>query len=212
MGTVKTYPRTPDVKLSANFMLHEFACKDNGVSKTVLVDDELIQRLEQLRAKVGKPININSGYRTQNHDKAVGGSGRGMHTRGMAADIWVEGLTCVQLGMAAKEIGFRGIGMYHRKPSEQVVHVDTRPSPCKWLCRRGATYNYLNTFMPTIGPTSKGETNKTATIMLQSCLHITEDGIYGKGTVNAVKNFQKAHGLTADGICGPITWKAIAKI
>lgn len=212
MGTVKTYPRTPDVKLSANFMLHEFACKDNGVSKTVLVDDELIQRLEQLRAKVGKPININSGYRTQNHDKAVGGSGRGMHTRGMAADIWVEGLTCVQLGMAAKEIGFRGIGMYHRKPSEQVVHVDTRPSPCKWLCRRGATYNYLNTFMPTIGPTSKGETNKTATIMLQSCLHITEDGIYGKGTVAAVKKFQQAHGLTADGICGPITWKAIAKI
>lgn len=212
MGTVKTYPRTPDVKLSTNFMLHEFACKDNGVSKTVLVDDELIQRLEQLRAKVGKPININSGYRTQNHDKAVGGSGRGMHTRGMAADIWVEGLTCVQLGMAAKEIGFRGIGMYHRKPSEQVVHVDTRPSPCKWLCRRGATYNYLSTFMPTIGPTSKGETNKTATIMLQSCLHITEDGIYGKGTVAAVKNFQQAHGLTADGICGPITWKAIAKI
>ena len=196
MGTVKTYPRTPDVKLSANFMLHEFACKDNGVSKTVLVDDELIQRLEQLRAKVGKPININSGYRTQNHDKVVGGSGRGMHTR----------------GMAAKEIGFRGIGMYHRKPSEQVVHVDTRPSACKWLCRRGSTYNYLSTFMPAIGPTSKGETNKTATIMLQSCLHITEDGIYGNGTVNAVKNFQKAHGLTADGICGPITWKAIAKI
>ena len=212
MGTVKTYPRTPDVKLSANFMLHEFACKDNGVSKTVLVDDELIQRLEQLRAKVGKPININSGYRTQNHDKAVGGSGRGMHTRGMAADIWVEGLTCVQLGMAAKEIGFRGIGMCHRKPSEQVVHVDTRPSPCKWLCRKGSTYNYLTTFMPTIGPASKGETNKTATIMLQSCLHITEDGIYGKGTVEAVKKFQQAHGLTADGICGPITWKAIAKI
>lgn len=212
MGTVKTYPRTPDVKLSANFMLHEFACKDNGVSKTVLVDDELIQRLEKLRAKVGKPININSGYRTQAHDKNVGGSGRGMHTRGMAADIWVEGLTCVQLGMAAKEIGFRGIGMYHRKPSEQVVHVDTRPSPCKWLCRKGSTYNYLTTFMPTIGPTSNGETNKTATIMLQSCLHITEDGIYGKGTVEAVKKFQQARGLTADGICGPITWKAIAKI
>lgn len=48
--------------------------------------------------------------------------------------------------------------------------------------------------------------------MLQSCLHITEDGIYGKGTVEAVKKFQQAHGLTADGICGPITWKAIAKI
>lgn len=121
MGNVKTYPRTPDVNLSSHFALHEFACKDNGVSKTVLVDDELVQRLETLRSRLGgKAININSGYRSPNHDKAVGGSGRGFHTKGMAADIWVQGLTCVQLGMLAKEVGFRGIGMYHRKPSEQV--------------------------------------------------------------------------------------------
>ena len=213
MGTVKTYPRTPDVKLSANFELHEFACKDNGVSKTVLVDDELVQRLEQLRTKLGgKAININSGYRTPAHDKAVGGSGSGMHTKGKAVDIWVQGLTCVQLGMAAKEVGFRGIGMYHRKASEQVVHVDTRPSACKWLCRKGATYNYLNSFMPTVGPTSQGETNKTAIIMLQSCLGITEDGKYGPGTIAAVKKIQQANGLTADGVCGPMTWKVIAKI
>lgn len=213
MGNVKTYPRTPDVKLSANFMLHEFACKDNGVSKTVLVDDELVQRLETLRARLGgKAININSGYRTHTHDKAVGGSGRGMHTRGMAADIWVQGITCVQLGMLAKEVGFRGVGMYHRKPSEQVVHVDTRPSPCKWLCRKGATYNYITNFMPTVGPTSQGETNKTTIMMLQSCLGIAEDGKYGPGTIAAVKKVQQENGLTVDGICGPITWKAIAKI
>ena len=32
------------------------------------------------------------------------------------------------------------------------------------------------------------------------------DGIFGSGTRNAVKAFQKANGLTVDGICGPKTW------
>lgn len=32
------------------------------------------------------------------------------------------------------------------------------------------------------------------------------DGIYGKNTKAAVVAFQKANGLTADGICGPLTW------
>ncbi len=35
------------------------------------------------------------------------------------------------------------------------------------------------------------------------------DGIYGQRTANAVKSFQRKHGLTADGICGPAT---LAKI
>ena len=35
------------------------------------------------------------------------------------------------------------------------------------------------------------------------------DGIYGAKTEAAVKAFQKAHGLTADGVCGPQTRKAL---
>lgn len=35
------------------------------------------------------------------------------------------------------------------------------------------------------------------------------DGIYGSGTVDAVKLFQKRNGLTVDGICGSATAKAI---
>ena len=37
------------------------------------------------------------------------------------------------------------------------------------------------------------------------------DGDYGKATMAAVAKFQKDHGLTADGICGPKTWAALDK-
>ena len=35
------------------------------------------------------------------------------------------------------------------------------------------------------------------------------DGIFGKNTKAAVIGFQKANGLTADGICGPRTWEKL---
>jgi peptidoglycan hydrolase-like protein with peptidoglycan-binding domain len=35
------------------------------------------------------------------------------------------------------------------------------------------------------------------------------DGQYGKKTTAAVKRFQKAAGITADGIVGPQTWAAL---
>lgn len=38
---------------------------------------------------------------------------------------------------------------------------------------------------------------------------ITVDGSYGRETRRAVAAFQKAHGLTTDGIAGPATWDAI---
>lgn len=37
------------------------------------------------------------------------------------------------------------------------------------------------------------------------------DGDYGRATEAAVKEFQRDHGLTVDGICGPMTWDALEK-
>ena len=37
------------------------------------------------------------------------------------------------------------------------------------------------------------------------------DGIFGKNTEAALKGFQKAHGLTVDGVCGPATWAALTE-
>jgi peptidoglycan hydrolase-like protein with peptidoglycan-binding domain len=45
--------------------------------------------------------------------------------------------------------------------------------------------------------------------LLQRKLGIGADGVFGPGTLGAVKRFQRARGLTADGIVGPGTWQAL---
>ena len=52
---------------------------------------------------------------------------------------------------------------------------------------------------------SKGESVKT----LQEFLKITVDGDFGPKTEAAVKSWQAAHGLLADGIVGKNTWAAM---
>lgn len=44
---------------------------------------------------------------------------------------------------------------------------------------------------------------------LQAKLNCAVDGIFGPMTEEAVKYFQKSHGLVADGIAGPMTWAAL---
>ncbi len=44
---------------------------------------------------------------------------------------------------------------------------------------------------------------------IQRALHMLDDGIFGRMTEDAVKEFQKSHGLKVDGIVGDKTWDAI---
>lgn len=46
-------------------------------------------------------------------------------------------------------------------------------------------------------------------LIAQNLLHVSADGVYGTATVNAIKDFQTALGLTADGVCGAETYKLL---
>lgn len=59
--------------------------------------------------------------------------------------------------------------------------------------------------METLRVGSRGEAVRT----LQRKLNIMADGIFGKLTREAVKEYQLQHGLEADGIVGPKTWTSI---
>ena len=54
----------------------------------------------------------------------------------------------------------------------------------------------------------RGDRGKTVR-KLQRLLHVQPDGVFGKGTVRALKRFQRRRGLTADGVVGPATWRAL---
>lgn len=55
--------------------------------------------------------------------------------------------------------------------------------------------------LPTLRVGSRGEDVRA----MQLALGITADGVFGPGTERAVKNWQAANGLTPDGVAGPVT-------
>ena len=81
------------MKLSKNFILQEFLVTNTGLNNQLtseaLVNLEYLVKylLQPLRDAYGKPIKINSGYRSKEVNKAVGGSPTSQHTKGEAVDI-----------------------------------------------------------------------------------------------------------------------------
>ena len=60
---------------------------------------------------------------------------------------------------------------------------------------------------PTLRMGSRGEAVRDMQKrLLAAGYRIDVDGAFGSGTASALIAFQSAHGLTADGVCGPLTW------
>ncbi|HPZ44442.1 MAG TPA: D-Ala-D-Ala carboxypeptidase family metallohydrolase [Bacillota bacterium] len=113
-------------RLSENFAAKEFACRCCG---KVLVHPELVRKLQALRSAAGAPVVITSGYRCAGHNRECGGAANSYHLFGMAADIWVGGMSTRQLAELAERAGFDGIGIY---PEQAFVHVDVRGYRARW--------------------------------------------------------------------------------
>ena len=85
-----SYAKDGNRKLSANFAVKEFRCKDG--SDPIFIDDELVTLLQKIRDHFGKSVTITSAYRTAAHNKAVKGATYSQHCYGKAADIRVQGV------------------------------------------------------------------------------------------------------------------------
>lgn len=118
-----------DIQLAKNFKLSEFVCKDG--SGKVLFSADLINKLQKLRDKLGKPVVITSGYRTPEHNTKVGGSPNSQHLEGNAADIKVNGVHPLDVAFAAESVGFTGIGVY-TNDGNYFTHVDVRATKSYW--------------------------------------------------------------------------------
>ncbi|MBR5272879.1 MAG: DUF882 domain-containing protein [Clostridia bacterium] len=127
--------------LSKNFQVKEFACKDG--SDEILIDPELVVILQNIRDHFGKAVIINSAYRSPAYNKKIGGATNSNHTKGMAADIRISGVSPKEIAAYAESIGVRGIGLYETSSDGYFVHVDTRANKSYWY---GQGQKYRSTF------------------------------------------------------------------
>ena len=122
-----TYKYGDTTQISPHFKACEFQCKCSGKHDFPL-DTALVEKLEELYTALNcSSINVSSGYRCVQHDKAVGGSGTGQHTLGKAADICCYGqdgkpIVSYLVCCAAEDVGFSGVA----RINDRYTHVDVR--------------------------------------------------------------------------------------
>lgn len=114
------------MKLTEHFSLEEFACGDRLPPLALHGNVRaLASVLQVLRNHLGKPIKITSGWRTHEHNVAIGGARNSPHLWGWAADIVVPGVEHADVAQAFEDIfGDQpyGLGLYNRH-----VHIDLGP-------------------------------------------------------------------------------------
>lgn len=122
---IKSYivNRDANENVGKHFKVKEFACKD--CSPVVFIDDYLVNILDILRNKLGKPVIITSGYRTPEWNKRCEGAKYSYHMRGMAADIRVNGMTPKEVANKLNAIVPDECGIIVYK---SWVHFDVRTS------------------------------------------------------------------------------------
>jgi uncharacterized protein YcbK (DUF882 family) len=105
--------------MSEHFTAKEMACNccgKGGVSK------KLTALLEEIRAKLGAPITVLSGYRCADHNLACGGVKNSQHLLGTAADIRTDKMKPHEFHAWIEEhFNPRGLGKYNT-----FTHIDVR--------------------------------------------------------------------------------------
>ena len=133
--SVNHYDYNDNTQLSLHFNVREFRCSC-GKSHETLLASELVDKLEALYTALNcSKIIVTSGYRCPDHDKAVGGTSSGQHTKGTAADVCCYGqdgqpISSKTVCCKAQDLGFGGIA--NITAAYQYTHLDVRKG-YRWL-------------------------------------------------------------------------------
>ena len=104
-----------------------FRCRHCNALPENGMDDRLIKLLNDMGIMAPE---INSAYRCEEHNAAVGGVPNSFHVQGIAADIDASAHESVDaLAELAEKHGADGIGKYY---SQNFVHIDTRQYEARW--------------------------------------------------------------------------------
>ena len=129
MVEINAYSKAKDgnKRLSTNFTVKEFACKDG--TDAIMVAPRLVMLLQTIRSHFGKAVNINSAYRTASYNGKVGGAAQSQHCYGTAADISIVGVKPKEIAAFAESLmpDWGGIGIY-----STFVHIDVRETKSRW--------------------------------------------------------------------------------
>jgi len=103
-----------------NFALREMNCQETGICR---MNPETMDRLQQLRYKIGRPINLTSAYRDISHSIEVKKKSPGSHAQGRAVDIGCALADAYDILAIALSIGWTGIGVA-QSGTKRFIHLD----------------------------------------------------------------------------------------
>ena len=225
---VKQYVKGKATKLSDNFKSTEFDCKCKRTDcKVTRIDEALIECVQKVRDTVEKAVVVNSGYRCDAHNKAVGGASGSKHKSGLAVDLKCpKDVKLNDFAFICEQAGFHGVLRYD---GQGFVHCDMRDGIYYGITTdNGKSFKKVDTFNPVPQPTevsvtlpilkngSKGDTVRVLQMLLngygfkgKNGKVLTVDGIFGANCEYAVKTFQKSKGMTKNGKADGDTWKQL---
>tara|TARA_R100000544_G_C2209545_1_gene51136 strand:+ start:18 stop:407 length:390 start_codon:yes stop_codon:yes gene_type:complete len=125
--------------MTKNFTKEEFDCND-GSEMPINIYHNMVKvanQLQALRNYIGKPIQINSAWRSEEYNASIGGVKDSQHIMGRAADIVIKGLdtiavhTTIELLIENGDMLQGGLGLY-----DSFVHYDIRGTKARWDYRK----------------------------------------------------------------------------
>ena len=115
------------------FTKAEWKCKCGGRycnGYPAEIDMVTVKYADEIRHRIGKPVNVNSGLRCSQHNRNEGGVSDSQHQYGTAVDLGCpSGTTPAKMAAIAEEVmgGTGGIGIYNWG-----IHIDSRKTKSRW--------------------------------------------------------------------------------